>query len=114
MEPMDLYNWYIKSGLLCGDLCTRTGSATKYREYQEFKKMQKSFTEKTLDKLCDPERVHVYAEVKILGRRSPNVVQSAHGDLHLVNMDNYFYSNDARKLSQYEKLKQSSAAQAKH
>lgn len=102
---MDLYNWYIKSGMLCGDLCVSQGAhADKYREYREFKKMHRAFTDKTIDKLRDSEREHVYIEVKITGG-SEIVVQSARGDLCLVNMDNYFYSNDARKADQYEKLK---------
>ena len=108
---MGLFNWYVKDGLLCGDLCLVTmrqeqyiSEKNSYREPEFIQKQDKKY------KKSHPSsyRFHLFVklEIVLVENKIITVIYEKHEiKIQLQNMDSYFYLNEIRKNKQLEQLK---------
>ena len=128
---MELYNWYIQGGLLCGDLCLVNMRQNEYRlEKQTYKTREYILKNDKKYKKSHPLefRFHLFVKLQIISinnniamvnhKEISELIQNAskmipkigslicreHHSIIMQNMDSYFFLNDVRKKKMENQL----------
>jgi len=107
---MNLFNWYLLDGLLCGDLCLVTMRQEQYisekNTYKDPLFIQKQDS-KYKRSHPNENRFHMFVQLKIILVEDKTVTviyEKREKKIQLQNMDSYFYFNEIRKIEQEKKL----------
>lgn len=110
-DDLNLYNWYVLDGLLCGDLCLVNMRQNEYslekNTYKNINYIRKQDKKYKKSHPCD-YRFHLFVKLQIIhidNKVATTMYEKRKQNIILQNMDSYFYFNEIRKKKLEEIVK---------